>query len=211
MESKRKVYIVGGRGVCAYTTMFKKNGWDIVSDIEYADLIQLTGGEDVTPSYYGEVKHPQTSCNPERDAIEAEIFYRYPNIAIAGICRGGQFLNVMCGGSLYQHVDGHGLAGTHKATLTVSGHVIDVSSTHHQMIRPTTEAEVLLVADHSTYRHLNDSEVNIDVGHIDVEACYYKEEGALCYQPHPEFFEFDHECQITYFEFIEYMLKDLGE
>src|SRR3546814_3238996 len=30
---------------------------------------------------------------------------------MAGICRGGQFLNVMCGGSMIQHVEGHAIHG----------------------------------------------------------------------------------------------------
>src|SRR5687768_16963203 len=91
--------------------MFMNKGW-LVWDTDFnyptnLDLICFTGGEDVTPSLYGEVKHPLTYNNPERDKHEVEYFNQFIGIPKVGICRGGQFLNVMSGGKLHQHILGH--------------------------------------------------------------------------------------------------------
>ena len=54
----RKVYIVGGGG--DYKSMFEGEGWEVVDCFSKADLIQFTGGADVSPALYGESTHPQT-------------------------------------------------------------------------------------------------------------------------------------------------------
>ena len=41
-------------------------------DLTGADLVVFTGGEDVSPAYYGEEPGPFTEWNPERDAYEKE-------------------------------------------------------------------------------------------------------------------------------------------
>lgn len=97
--------------------MFREAGWDITRDFNNADLLCFTGGEDVNPALYGEPCHPYTGFNKQRDAVEKQIFHHaiHEGIPCVGICRGGQFLNVMHGGKLWQHVHGHGLHGTHRA------------------------------------------------------------------------------------------------
>ena len=177
-----------------YAKMFWENGWTIITNIKEASLICFTGGEDVTPSYYGEVIAPETVCNPGRDANEANIYLSNPDTPMVGICRGGQFLNVMCGGSIHQHVEGHALGydGSHIAINMDGGEEISVSSAHHQMMDPTEEAEILLTSWDSK----------------EVEACYYEEDNVLCFQPHPEYVKFGNECQSVFFEFIEeYLFK----
>lgn len=37
---------------------------------------------------------------------------------MVGICRGAQFLNVMAGGKMIQHVEGHAIHGTHEIVVT---------------------------------------------------------------------------------------------
>jgi len=120
-----------------YTEMFKDQGWFPTNKISSANLIQFTGGEDVTPALYNELPHSRTNSNPQRDKKEAIIFHiaKARGIPMAGICRGGQFLNVMCGGSLWQDVDGHGIQGTHKAKCEITGQILDVTSTHHQIFQ----------------------------------------------------------------------------
>lgn len=72
---------------------------------EHLDGILFTGGHDVNPAFYGEEPGSQCGviCN-ERDQMEQILFQLGTelNIAMLGICRGMQFINVMCGGSLYQ-------------------------------------------------------------------------------------------------------------
>jgi GMP synthase-like glutamine amidotransferase len=107
-------------------------------------LVLFTGGSDVDPRLYGE-SSPKGMCRclPERDAVEARIFETAveAGVKMAGICRGAQFLNVMAGGRLMHHVDGH--AGpSHEVTLS-SGETMTVNSLHHQMIVPSELCEVV--------------------------------------------------------------------
>jgi putative glutamine amidotransferase len=67
----------------------------------------LTGGEDVSPSLYGESPHDTLGeVNPSRDAFEVALVTeaRARNLPILGICRGIQVMNVAFGGSLVQDV-----------------------------------------------------------------------------------------------------------
>lgn len=211
MPNKRAVFIVGGNG--QYRSMFTERGWYITTSIYNADLVQFTGGEDVSPSLYGEPPHPRTFFNPDRDEKEQKIFNqaRELGIPMAGICRGGQFLNVMNGGSMWQDVDNH--TGAHLAR--VNGYIGDVyvSSTHHQMMRPskTNDHIVLMAANLSRKK-----ECMMDAGHPtvvsriigshnkedDVESVFYPDTRTLCFQPHPEFNGIPM-CRDVYFHFIE--------
>ncbi|MFJ5234093.1 gamma-glutamyl-gamma-aminobutyrate hydrolase family protein [Kitasatospora sp. NPDC088391] len=71
------------------------------------DGLVISGGEDVTPALYGEPAHPETVANaPERDLWEAALIRAAlaAGTPLLGICRGMQLLNVVCGGSLVQHL-----------------------------------------------------------------------------------------------------------
>ena len=197
-----KVAIVGARGYCSYTRMFQGMGWEVVDKLSDADLVQFTGGEDVSPELYGAKKHPTTGNNPTRDAFEKHIFDQCVErqLPMAGICRGGQFLNVMNGGSMWQDVDGHAIYGTHSCIDQDTGLIIEVTSTHHQMMRPSEGAHIIALASESTYK---ENVVKLH-GYFDddVEAVYYKGSNSLCFQPHPEMVTKGHECQEYYFELI---------
>ena len=61
----------------------------LVDQIEEAEVVIFTGGEDVDPSLYGCKKHHTTYCNSKRDQEEQEIFKKITEKQIAlGICRG---------------------------------------------------------------------------------------------------------------------------
>jgi putative glutamine amidotransferase len=69
------------------------------------DGLLLTGGEDVDPRRYGEVRvHPSVESVPERDAMEFQLldWALADALPILAVCRGIQVLNVALGGSLYQ-------------------------------------------------------------------------------------------------------------
>lgn len=219
----KKVWIVGGYTSGAYGSMFKGEGWEVVADIDDADLVQFTGGEDVTPALYDEPRHPRTGNNSHRDNEEAKIYhYCLANgIPMAGICRGGQFLNVMNGGKMYQDVDNHAIGETHPAF--VLGHVgwVKVTSTHHQMMRVNLRAEhlILMTAKESTYReHMGSSGIVLKETNFkgkyddDVESVYYPNTLSLCYQPHPEFFgKHVKECRAVYFHLLNnYLMNELN-
>lgn len=191
MTSRKKVLIIGPAH--GYREMFIRHGWGLGKTMEESDLVQFTGGHDVTPELYGEPRHPQTDCNPLRDQAEQQIYLLAKDIGmpIAGICRGGQFLNVMNGGSMYQHCNKHAISGVHDAVDDISGEVFKVTSTHHQMIRPTQDATVVVTAQECTQRErmsLNQKDPLITYGPLpDFEAVYYEETNTFCFQPHPEF------------------------
>jgi gamma-glutamyl-gamma-aminobutyrate hydrolase PuuD len=202
-----------------YTQMFMKRGWEIVDDIFDADLVQFTGGDDVSPDLYGIERHPRTFNNPNRDKEEIKIWETAQALGLptAGICRGGQLLNVLNGGKMWQHVDGHGVSGGHNASLAGPiGHVI-VSSTHHQMMIPAEKGEkvILLTANESTFKEtmsgnlLVRRHVNKDHPDDDVEAIYYPTTNSLCFQPHPEYQGYE-KCQDVYFYFINNYLMEGG-
>jgi gamma-glutamyl-gamma-aminobutyrate hydrolase PuuD len=204
--TKPAVFIV--RPSPPYVDMFKSKGWVIVDDLFSADMIQFTGGHDVSPRLYGEYPHRETYTNPNRDRIEAFTYYiAYDSSKkLAGICRGAQFLNVMCGGELWQHVNNHGIMGTHKARCEITNKTHLVTSTHHQMMRIGVDGDPLLVmtAKESTKKERvksNNHSVTVFNDDLDIEALYYEKERCFCFQPHPEHAGHD-KLKDLYFDYL---------
>lgn len=196
-----KVFIVGGG--TAYAQMFIKHGWEVIGNIFDADLVQFTGGEDVSPEIYGE-KNTNSYNNFDRDLREAGYFAIAQRMdkPMAGICRGGQFLNVMCGGSMIQHVEGHAIHGTHEI-VTEDGNILQVTSTHHQMMVPEEySGECIAWAN---ILNKTDDKFNPGYEEYDPEVIHYQEYNALCFQPHPEFTGYE-ECTDYYFELLYHCL-----
>lgn len=184
---KKSVYIVGGN--MEYMRMFEEAGWKVLDSqsLAKADLVQFCGGADVSPVLYGE-PNVASGCDWQRDVKEMEIFEDclQQGIAMAGICRGGQFLNVMCGGRMWQDVDGHATGGTHMALDLDTGEEFEVTSTHHQMMRPSRDGDVVATAALATRKV--DAWATLDGAWIsDVEAVHYPQQAVFCFQPHPEF------------------------
>lgn len=172
----------------AYQDMFKRMGFSVCHSPEAADLVCFTGGADVTPAMYGDAKHRETGNDPYRDAKEKRLYdWCVENKKVmVGICRGGQFLNVMSGGRMYQHVEEH--CGDHSITDIQTGEVFYVSSTHHQMMMPSGDATIVATADLQGSREWYDQEVfKKDVSDSDIEVVFYPSTQCLCFQPHPEF------------------------
>ena len=98
IESYKKAIITnGGNPTVAYSPKV---------DLSYDGLL-LAGGSDVHPSYYGQQINGAINIDTQRDKAEEELFKAYFKAGkpIFGICRGFQFINVLLGGSLIQHVD----------------------------------------------------------------------------------------------------------
>lgn len=185
--------------------MYESQGFNVVNDIKDATFVQFIGGADVSPSLYNEVLHPFTSCSIWTDERDKAYLYEAieRSLPCVGICRGGQFLNVMAGGRLWQHVNGHAVSNGHQATDTRTGRSFHVTSTHHQMIRPTSQGVVLATANEATRKeHMKDGKVEAVIGDgKDVEAVWYPKWKFLCYQPHPEYDS--KECREYFFSLIE--------
>jgi gamma-glutamyl-gamma-aminobutyrate hydrolase PuuD len=181
------VCIINGSG--EYRRLFESMGMTVVTSVANADLVCFTGGADVSPDLYGDKKHPHTGNDAHRDSHETVAFKhaQYLNLPCVGICRGGQFLNVMSGGRMYQDVSGH--CQSHEIVDTETGETIYVSSTHHQMMMPSDKAMIVATSRGITsHREWFDVQVfRRDVNTEGVEVVYYPHTRSLCFQPHPEF------------------------
>jgi carbamoylphosphate synthase small subunit len=193
------VFIVNGSN--QYYELFASLGHTITSKLEEADLMIFTGGADVSPELYGDFMHALTGNSPERDKEEVK-YYNFAvknDIPMVGICRGAQFLNVMSGGRMYQHVTRHTRA--HVITDVLSGETVYVSSTHHQMMMPSPEALLVATAALGGEREWFDIGVaRKDISKEDIEVVYYKHTNCLCFQPHPEFDSPEYQGMRIYFK-----------
>jgi gamma-glutamyl-gamma-aminobutyrate hydrolase PuuD len=201
-QTRPRVYVVGGG--FEYIRLMFTLGCDGAKGIEDADIVLFTGGEDVNPELYGEAPMPKTNYNRLRDEKE-QLIYKAAlerELPMVGICRGGQFLNVMNGGKLWQHVVGH--TGNHIARIEVppfknnKRRAIEVTSTHHQMMIPTEDAIMLATADSALEKHAP-ALSHMGKKDDDVEVVFYKDTSCLCFQPHPEFHSAPPEC-VDFFE-----------
>jgi gamma-glutamyl-gamma-aminobutyrate hydrolase PuuD len=106
-----------------------------------------------------------------------------------GICRGAQFLNVMAGGTLWQHVNHH--SGVHPLTVyDRDGRLVGsgkVNSVHHQQMRPGPGGVILGMARESTLRVDASGAEQAADKFDDVEIVWYPEKNFYCFQGHPEF------------------------
>ena len=70
------------------------------------DGLILAGGEDITPSLYGEPVNGTLSPNLLRDKFEISLLKKTMELEkpVLGICRGHQIINTALGGTLFQHI-----------------------------------------------------------------------------------------------------------
>lgn len=150
-------------------------GHEVVWSIGLADVVLFTGGADVSPSLYGDAPHKYTNSSSLRDERDCASWdYAQANgLCRVGVCRGCQFLHVMNGGKLLQHVDNH--LGNHNM-FTIDGRKIEVTSTHHQMINNQGEGELLAWARQEVASE-----------YLEPEVMWYRDTKSLAVQYHPEY------------------------
>lgn len=198
-----KVQVIGNDSLV--TQMFKEHESGFISyhpmlnDVwSKPDLVCFTGGEDVNPKLYDENPLKETRFSETRDQNDKTWYDRYKDVPKVGICRGGQFLNVMSGGAMWQHVDNHGMSHDMINLLPMEpgwaqGDMLRVTSTHHQMMIPGEEGEVIAIA----MNKIQDSGIaktylsgsKREIPKYDTEVVYYDNTKSLCYQPHPEYLQ----------------------
>ena len=164
-------------------------------------LLVFTGGADVFPDYYGEDTGKFTNVNRKRDEFEVKVYYDLEHIPKVGICRGAQFLTVMNGGKLIQHVTGH--TKPHNISVRVaknsSPKEFKMTSTHHQMMLPfgMAHGHYELIAwstqfQSTTYLDGKNKEIKLKNGDfLEPEIVYYHRGKSLAIQGHPEFADCD--------------------
>lgn len=185
-----EVYIEGDKSEqAAFAEMLVRGHCSKAKDPESADLVIFTGGPDVNPIYYDEDKHPETSFDSRRDETDLKLYELCleKGIPMLGVCRGAQFLHVMNGGKLFQHVDNHN--GDHNIWDLKENRLIHgVSSVHHQMCISNRAGgmEVLATANIANNRWKNPTE-NVVGNMEDIEAFFYRDTCCLGVQGHPEY------------------------
>jgi GMP synthase-like glutamine amidotransferase len=163
----------------------------ISSSLQRAEIVIFSGGTDVDPSVYGQGRHNKTQPpDTDRDRIEQAIYHACvaKKKYLIGICRGAQLLNVLNGGQLWQHIDGH--HGPHPLIYYDEGQnkvMVPVTSDHHQLMKPTADGRLWGVATESHRRESPGIVQTTSKYHnSDPEIVFYKATRSLCYQPHPE-------------------------
>jgi gamma-glutamyl-gamma-aminobutyrate hydrolase PuuD len=202
-----RVYVV--EGGLEYIQLLYQLGYQGAKGLGDCDFVLFTGGADVTPDLYGEKRLSSTHCNEIRDEREKIIYEEAlaAGIPMVGICRGGQFLNVMNGGKMWQHVTDH--CGNHLATELVpqrskeGPRSIMVTSTHHQMMIPHETGQVLMAAGRCKRREGYELVKTGVEENSDVEVVWYGDTNCLCFQPHPEFPYAPKDCKDYFDELLD--------
>ena len=111
------------------------------------DGLLLPGGGDIHPDFYGQLWQECKGVDWQRDTEELWLCREFLERGkpVLGICRGMQMLNVALGGTLLQHVEGHGPVGgqdgLHLVTVQrgcfldgLYGRRFVVNTAHHQAL-----------------------------------------------------------------------------
>lgn len=163
-----------------------------LENVQLADVVIFTGGEDVDPNIYGHNRNPKSSINTKRDQEEIKFYHQAKNCGtfMVGICRGAQLLTALqTRGSLVQHVTGHATGHMHEITFS-DGDRIVATSTHHQMMFPyNCRYEAIAwstIPLSEQYEFQRDNIIPSLPDNREMEIVYYSSSRCLAIQPHPE-------------------------
>lgn len=176
----KKVLVLRGDSYKAVGELFASLGCEVVYDsslLSEVNLVVFTGGSDVSPYIYGEEPAGARGCDPRRDEIEFSIWSGAKALGLpcVGICRGGQLLNVLNGGSMIQDIRPM-LSGDVMMFDGESYDTVEVRVDHHQgMIAEEDHGQLLSWnEDLEETKYWPDYEI------------FYPETKDLCVQYHPE-------------------------
>jgi len=175
----------------------------VVKDPKSIKLVVFTGGSDVHPVYYnGKDPHNFSQTSPLRDEKELLVFKfcLKHGIKMTGICRGFQFLNVMCGGKMYQHISGHGLWGLHGIHPVNGDQEVNVTSTHHQLVQlPSDALPIAYATPRRSTIYVGPLGVQTDPPSHEIESAVFPDFLTMGAQYHPEMM-MDHESGRKYYK-----------
>ena len=188
-----RVFIVGNANNYILALKGLKHSLQLVNHIETADIVIFTGGADVNPFLYTNMKHRTTKPNMIRDMREIAAFSVAEALEkpMLGICRGAQLLTVLSGGELIQNVTGHNLPiGTFHPIELNTGTVIKMNTFHHQMMYPfrmdSNDYELVGWSQKKRSSFYEIAKSNKFVVDKEPEIVYYPKTNCLCIQGHPE-------------------------
>ncbi len=199
----RKLYSVGHPG--------NYHNWmdaRLVPTMEESELVMFTGGEDLSPSLYGEPTNPTICDNPQRDIREKKEFDKAVKlkIPIVAICRGSQGCGLWSGARIVQN---QGNPHYMHPVILYDGRVIQATSSHHNAQFPfeMDPADYKLIAwtkDLCGYHEDgNRKEMNPPV---ECEIVYYPKTNVFSAQMHPEWIT-DHPDIEVYKELLDKFLS----
>lgn len=175
------------------------------SDPKSIALVVFTGGADVNPELYDENVSRTTWFDSKRDEDEFAVFNEAVEnkIPMFGICRGLQFLTVMFSGRLIQHTNGHHRPHTMRLKNKYQGlKEFVVTSSHHQMVLPHEDDEILAWATpRLSTTYLDGEDQEIMQPNLEVEAVKFT--NAVGVQYHPEVMDKD----TPGFTYVEYLIR----
>ncbi len=186
---KNKIFVVGNS--IDYVNWIEN--CELTNNVEKANIVFFTGGEDVSPDLYNCKKHVTTYCNAIRDLREVG-YYNYVQTLknkplCIGVCRGSQLICALNGGKLIQNCNNHAIWNTHNITFN-DGEQYEITSTHHQMAYPFNlpEENYELIAWSTEKRSEIYEGDKIDKKLIikEPEIIYYPKTKMLGIQGHPE-------------------------
>jgi putative glutamine amidotransferase len=99
--------IHGAGGMMAMLPPDRRASEDPAELLDRFDALILGGGADIDPELQGAEPHPETvGTNPDRDRFELALARGAleREVPLLAVCRGMQVLNVVCGGTLDQHI-----------------------------------------------------------------------------------------------------------
>lgn len=183
-----KVFVEGSN--ISISGMMVEEGYEVTTSLKDCDFLCLAGGNDVSPELYKEENtHSHSNLSVDTPTLGLITAAKLMGKPVVGICKGAQILNVYHGGSMIQHIEGHAIRGTHE--LFFEDQTYDVTSTHHQCMKPDLWSDNLL------------GQWRVD----DVpEIVIYSEEydkNDVCFQPHPEFTQKGSSCRELFFRVLK--------
>jgi len=118
------------------------------ASLDLLDGLLLSGGSDINPQHYGQERLRESdSPDDARDELEIRLLREAlaADLPVLAICRGMQLFNVVCHGTLIQHLpssDRHKQKSLHEIRVTSNTHLAqligvgkhEVNSRHHQAV-----------------------------------------------------------------------------
>lgn len=214
-----KVFVVGyGTGYASWIHDKK-----IVENIEDADVIVFTGGQDINPALYGCEKHSTTHFTQSRDDFEVQMYHQVrPDQVCYGACRGAQLGAALNGAILVQDVENHWCGGTHQIAKFFGEEELpeelSVPSLHHQMVYPydlnKRDYDLLYVSKHnrSGYYHgdkITEDKINNLREFGEPEVMIFHKEGKPVFfgvQGHPEMLNPEHPTNIVFNDILRKLI-----
>lgn len=181
-------------------------------DVQRCTHLLLWGGEDISPSLYGEWpnRHCEGGLIPsKRDQFEWSCLKLSQGLGIKtiGVCRGAQLLCAFDGGRLAQDIGGH--SSGHNIR-TKQGEVLWTQGNHHQMMMPRDNAEILATVDKQLtelYIDKNNAITYFPKGFLEPEVVHFPEIKAVGFQYHPEWGDVRSRAVTYTLEVVDHYLK----